>query len=59
VADILCDQCQPSLIEIDLYGERLIGWVACNKWGHPEDCKRVKELLEEDLAAIRKRVTPR
>jgi hypothetical protein len=53
-----CDNCQEPLVEIDLYGERLIGCVTCNRWGRPGDTSRVLELLEEDLAAIRQRVTP-
>jgi hypothetical protein len=54
----VCDQCQEPLIEIDRYGERLIGCVACNKWGWPDDNNLIMELSEEDIAALRKRVTP-
>jgi hypothetical protein len=54
----VCDQCQEPLIEIDRYGERLIGCVACNRWGWPEDKNLIMELPEEDIAALRKRVTP-
>jgi hypothetical protein len=59
VPNAVCDQCQQPLIEIDLYGERLIGCVLCNKWGRPGDNDRVMELLEEDLAVLRNGVTPR
>jgi len=27
-----CSQCNALLIEIDLYGERLIGCIECNRW---------------------------
>jgi len=30
-----CPDCQRSLIEIDHYGDRLIGCVKCNRWGWP------------------------
>ena len=51
----VCDQCQEPLIEIDRYGERLIGCVACNRWGWPDDKNLIMELPEEDIAALRKR----
>ena len=54
----VCDQCQEPLIEIDRYDERLIGCVACNRWGWPDDKNLIMELPEEDIAALRKRVTP-
>ena len=54
----VCDQCQEPLIEIDRYGERLIGCVAWNRWGWPDDKNLIMELPEEDIAALRKRVTP-
>jgi hypothetical protein len=54
----VCDQCQGPLIEIDRYGERLIGCVACNRWGWPGDKNLIMELPEEDIAALRQRATP-
>jgi hypothetical protein len=36
----------------------LIGCVACNRWGWPDDKNLIMELPEEDIAALRKRVTP-
>lgn len=52
----ICDQCGGPLIEIDYYGDRLIGCVECNKWGRISDKQRVLELKEDDLAAVRERV---
>src|SRR4029077_1541298 len=40
----VCDQCQEPLIQIDRYGERLIGCVACNRWGWPGDKNLIMEL---------------
>jgi hypothetical protein len=47
-----------ALIEIDRYGERLIGCVACNRWGWPGDKNLIMALPEEDIAALRQRATP-
>jgi hypothetical protein len=41
------------LIEIDHYGERLIGCVRCNRWGWQPDKPFFMELPEEDIRAIR------
>jgi hypothetical protein len=30
-----CLQCHAPLIEIDYYGQRLIGCIQCNRWGPP------------------------
>jgi hypothetical protein len=40
------------LVEIDNYGERLIGCIDCNRWGRPGDKTLVMELLEDDLQAL-------
>jgi hypothetical protein len=53
----VCDQCQEPLIEIDRYGEWLIGCVV--RWGWPGDKNLIMELSEEDIAALRQRATPR
>ena len=47
-----CSQCKRPLIEIDHYGERLIGCIECNRWGRPEDTTLPMQLLEEDLQAL-------
>jgi len=49
----VCFQCRKALIEIDHYGERLIGCVECNRWGRPGDMRLVMELMEEDIEALR------
>ena len=48
-----CPLCRGPLIEIDYYGERLIGCVACNRLGKPGDGNLVMELMEADLEALR------
>jgi hypothetical protein len=53
VPDAVCDQCQEPLIEIDRYGERLIGCVVCNRWGWPGDKNLIMELSDEDIAALK------
>ena len=46
-----CSRCKRLLIEIDHYGERLIGCVECNRWGWPG---AFMELAEEDLHALQR-----
>lgn len=48
-----CDRCKRPLIEIDHYGERLIGCVECNCW---RGSKRafIVELSVEDIEALRR-----
>jgi hypothetical protein len=53
-----CPRCQGPLTEIDYYGEGLIGCIACNRWGKPDDENLVMELMEADLEALRKRNKP-
>ena len=48
-----CPYCQSPLIEIDYYGEPLIGCIDCNRWGKPGDKRLVMELMEADLEALR------
>ena len=48
-----CNQCKRPLIEIDHYGDRLIGCIECNRWGRPGDERLVMELKEDDLEALR------
>ena len=40
----VCPYCNRLLMEIDRYGERLIGCVDCNRWGHPGDKQLIMEL---------------
>jgi hypothetical protein len=42
-------------MQIDYYGEVLVGCIHCNRWGHPGDDKLIMELLESDLEALRQR----
>jgi hypothetical protein len=48
-----CPRCHGPLMEIDYYGEVLVGCVACNHWGKPGDENLVLELMEDDLQAVR------
>jgi hypothetical protein len=32
-----CPRCHAPLIEIDYYGDRLLGCIECNRWGRPGD----------------------
>jgi hypothetical protein len=46
-----CTQCDTLLIEIDFYGERLIGCIECNRW--TRDGWLFIHLPEADLEALR------
>jgi hypothetical protein len=48
-----CPYCRRPLIEIDYYGDRLVGCIKCNRWGKPGDKTLVMELLDDDLEALR------
>jgi uncharacterized protein with PIN domain len=48
----ICPQCHRPLIEIDHYGERLIGCVKCNRWGWPGSSNAFMALPEEALQAL-------
>ena len=50
----MCPYCNRPLMEIDHYGEVLVGCIHCNRWGHPGDEKLIMELLESDLEAYAK-----
>jgi hypothetical protein len=47
-----CKQCNQRLVEIDNYGERLIGCIECNRWTW-RGSKRAIELPEGDVEALR------
>jgi hypothetical protein len=49
-----CPYCRRQLMQIDYYGEVLVGCIDCNRWGRPGDKTLVMELLEADLEALRK-----
>lgn len=51
-ADDTCPNCHGPLIEIDHYGDRLIGCIKCNRWGWPGSNKPFMELPEDDLQAL-------
>jgi hypothetical protein len=52
-----CPACKGRLIEIDYYGQRLLGCAECNRWGlaHGEE-PYLMEMPEDDLEALRDRV---
>jgi hypothetical protein len=49
----LCPYCQSPLMEIDYYGELLVGCIDSNRWGKPDDEHLVMELMEDDLEALK------
>jgi hypothetical protein len=51
-----CPRCHGPRIEIDRFGERLIGCVVCNLWTWPSSPNVSMALPELDLEALRKRV---
>jgi hypothetical protein len=54
-----CKKCNRQLIEIDHYGERLIGCFDCNRWSWQGSKRLFMELPEEDLQALRGRLMQR
>jgi len=53
----LCDRCNSPLIEIDHYGERLVGCIECNRWSWRGSDRLFMELPEEDLEALKGTIT--
>src|SRR6187455_2933567 len=47
-----CKQCNQRLVEIDNYGERLIGCIECNRWTS-RGSKQPIELPVDDLEALK------
>jgi hypothetical protein len=47
-----CDRCGERFIEIDRYGERLIGCIECNRWSSDKSAFLV-ELSVEDFNALK------
>jgi hypothetical protein len=51
-----CPHCRRPLIEIDHYGERLIGCIECNRWKwRGSEQLLMEELSPEDLEALKAR----
>ena len=50
----MCPYCNGPLIQIDHYGEMLVGCIHCNRWSHPGDEHLIMELMEDDLDALRR-----
>jgi hypothetical protein len=53
-----CKQCDQPLVEIDNYGERLIGCIECNRWSW-RGSKQPMEVPEDDLEALKAVVASR
>jgi hypothetical protein len=51
-----CPQCRGPLMEIDHYGERLIGCTECNRWSWRGAQRLLLELPDDDIDALRERV---
>jgi hypothetical protein len=54
-----CQKCNRQLIQIDHYGQRLIGCIDCNRWSWEGSKRLFMELPDEDLQALRDKVTRR
>jgi hypothetical protein len=54
-----CQNCDRQIIEIDHYGQRLIGCLDCNRWSWEGSKRLFMELPEQDLQDLRERVTAR
>jgi hypothetical protein len=47
-------RCEQPLIEIDHYGERLVGCVECNRWSWRGSRRLFMELPEDDVQALQR-----
>jgi hypothetical protein len=47
----VCPQCRGALIEINHYGQRLVGCVKCNHWTRLGSKHLIMQLPKEDLEA--------
>jgi hypothetical protein len=54
-ANETCSRCKRPTIEIDHYGERLVGGIECNRWSWRGSDRLFMELPEEDIEALRAR----
>jgi len=50
-----CNRCKRPVVEIDHYGERLVGCVGCNRW-MAADTGLCAALPIEEISALRERV---
>jgi uncharacterized protein with PIN domain len=48
-----CFRCNAPLIEIDRFGERLVGCVECNRWTWPGGESISMALPQEDLEELK------
>ena len=48
-----CLRCNGPLIEIDRFGERLVGCIECNRWTWPDSETISMALPEDDLYVIK------
>jgi len=53
-----CADCNGPQIEIERFGERLVGCIECNWWVWPTSENISLALTEQDLKALRERVRP-
>ena len=51
-----CNHCNQALIEIDHFGERLVGCIECNRWTWRGSLQLLLELPDDDIDALRERV---
>jgi hypothetical protein len=54
-----CPRCNGSRIEIDRFGDRLLGCIECNRWTWPGNDSITMALPEEDLWTLKAFVTRR
>jgi hypothetical protein len=54
-----CQNFDRQIIEIDHYGQRLIGCLDCNRWSWEGSKRLFMELPEQDLQALRERMIAR
>ena len=59
MSNSVCPSCGFPLMEIDYYGQVLVGCVDCNRWGHPGDKQLIMEVHEDDIEALRASVRRR
>jgi hypothetical protein len=52
----ICQKCKRQIVEIEHYGERLIGCTECNRWSWQGSKHLFMELPEEDVQALRARL---
>ena len=45
-----CDRCNQALIEIDHFGEWLVGCMECNRWTWRGSLQLLLELPDDDIA---------